>query len=118
MTIQHVYNLYDATIETYVAQFMAQHDKLMRRECENLYEQAKQIHKQNPISAQGSLFRYADSYTMIHTADFDDQTGIYTALDTPVTVCHFSAIQANDLKDSDMKQYADLINKETVKSGS
>lgn len=109
MTIQHVYNLYDATIETYVAQFFATHDKLMRRECENLYEQAKSIHQQNPISAQGALYRYADSYQMIHTADFDDQKGIYTMLKVPEVVCNFVSIQQRDLNPDDMKIHAENI---------
>ena len=86
----HVYNLYDATIETYVAQFLSSHDKLMKRQCEDLYEQAKVVHDQNPISPQGALYRYSDSFKMIHTADFDDQTGVYTSLDVPVTICKAS----------------------------
>lgn len=119
MTIQHVYNLYDATIETYVAQFMSTNDKLMKRECENLYVQAKNIHQQNPISPQGSLYRYADSYLMIHTADFDDQSGIYIPLDVPVTICNFSIFENThntplDVKtqSNDEKVYSDLISKQ------
>lgn len=116
MTILHVYNLYDSTIETYTAQFLSSHDKLMKRECENLYEQAKQIHSQNPLAPQGALYRYSDSYLMIHTADFDDQSGIYTALEVPVTICNFG-IFANKSVDksgsfspnSNEKAYADLI---------
>lgn len=119
MTIQHVYNLYDATIETYIAQFMATHDKLMKRECENLYEQAKQVHNQNPISPQGSLYRYADSYQMIHNADFDDQTGVYTQLDVPVTICNFASIQNKELS-NDLDLHTQNImqsnNHEVVKS--
>lgn len=90
MTVLHVYNLYDSTIETYTAQFLSTHDKLMKRECENLYENAKKVHQQNPIAPQGSLYRYSDSYLMIHTADFDDQTGVYTQLEIPQTICNFA----------------------------
>lgn len=113
MTIQHVYNLYDATTETYVAQFLSSHDKLMKRECENLYEQAKQIHKQNPISPQGALYRYSDSFLMIHTADFDDQTGKYTSLDVPVTICNFSIFRtcnSNSSMCSDEQAYVSILN--------
>lgn len=97
MTILHVYNLYDATIETYIAQFLEQHDKLMRRKCDDLYEQAKQAHSQNAISPAGALYRYADSFMMIHTADFDDQTGIYTSISSPEVICNFGTIQNRDL---------------------
>lgn len=89
MTVLHVYNLYDSTIESYIAQFFNTHDKLMKRECENIYENAKKVHLTNPTSPQGSLYRYADSYLMIHTAEFDDQTGRYTNLEVPVTICNF-----------------------------
>lgn len=118
MSIIHVYNLYDATIETYTAQFFSTHDKLMKRQCESLYEQAKQAHAQNSLSPQGSLYRYSDSYTMVHTADFDDQTGIYTPLQIPVTVCNFgnfaTPMESTNTRTSnvtvDEKVYSDLIN--------
>lgn len=106
MTIQHIYNLYDSTIETYVAQFMATHDNLMKRECQAIFDSAKKAHEANPISPQGSLYRYADSYMMIHTADFDDQTGVYSQLDAPVTICNFYSF-AN--KKSDIDIHADNI---------
>lgn len=113
MTILHVYNLYDSTIETYTAQFLSTHDKLMKRECANLFEQAKNIHSQNPISPQGSLYRYADAYMMIHTADFDDQTGIYTPLEVPVTICNFGSYVSQDSTPNNMtvdeKVYSDFI---------
>lgn len=117
MTIQHVYNLYDSTIETYIAQFMSTHDKLMKRECENLFEQAKQIHLKNPISSQGSLYRYADSYLMIHTADFDDQTGIYTPVNPPVTICNFGVFNntsESDVMTDDEKTYTKLLDTQTT----
>lgn len=118
MTVQHVYNLYDSTIETYIAQFLSQHDKLMKRECENLYEQAKKIHAQNPVSAQGSLYRYADSYLMIHTADFDDQKGVYTQLEHPVVICNFGIFQtaennAKAMNDNE-KTYSNIINNSSL----
>lgn len=105
MTIQHVYNLYDETIETYVAQFLAQHDNLMKRECQAIYDNAKKVHESNPIAPQGAVYRYSDSYKMIHTADFDDQTGIYTPLDVPVTICIFSQFACDD----DMTKHAKLV---------
>lgn len=103
MTKLNVYVLYDATTETYVAQFLNTHDKLMKRECENLYEQAKNFHKQNPISPQGSLYRYADQYCVYKVATFDDQTGIYEQSDVKIPVCDFREIQARELeKDIDI----------------
>lgn len=112
MTVLHVYNLYDSTIETYVAQFLNTHDKLMKRECENIYENAKLAHSKNPISPQGSLYRYASEYMMIHTADFDDQTGVYTPLEVPVTICNFGIFNTLNEKSDitpDEKAYANAI---------
>lgn len=109
MTIQHVYNLYDSTVETYVAQFFSTHDKLMKRECENLYAQAKNFHAQNPISPQGALYRYADSFRMVHTADFDDQTGQYTNLETPITIQFFADIQNKENEKSELDRHAENI---------
>lgn len=106
MATQHVYCLYDATIETYVAQFFNTHDKLMRRECDLIFENAKKVHDSNPLAPQGALYRYADSYRMIHVADFDDQTGIYSMLDVPITVCDFGNV-ANQHKKSDSQIYAE-----------
>lgn len=117
MTILHVYNLYDATCETYVAQYFNSHDKLMRRDCENLYENAKLVHQKNPLAPQGALYRYSDSYMMIHTADFDDQTGIYTSLDVPVTICNFgifnSKVDDHSSQTLDEKVYTSYINNPT-----
>lgn len=113
MSILHVYNLFDSTIETYVNQFLDTHDKLMKRQCERMFESAKQAHAQNPLSPQGALYRYADSFLMIHTADFDDQTGIYTPLEVPVTVCNFGIFNTfnSDGTTKDEKVYTELLNK-------
>lgn len=113
MTVLHVYNLFDSTIETYVAQFLNTHDKLMKRECENIYESAKLAHSKNPLSQQGALYRYSDSYMMIHTADFDDQTGVYTPLSIPVTICNFGIFNTlNEKSDitSDEQIYSNALN--------
>lgn len=105
MTKLNVYALYDATTETFIAQFQNTHDKLMARECENLYEQAKLCHDKNPISPQGSLYRYSDQYTMYKVGTFDDQTGIYENIDVKVPVCFFGDIQQRQLN-SDIDNHA------------
>lgn len=114
MTTLHVYTLYDGTIETHVAQYWNTHDKLMKRQCEALFEQSKIAHSQNPLSPQGALYRYADSYRLMYVADFDDQTGIYTQKDIPVTICNFGIFNSNENNPTttmteDEKVYSELI---------
>lgn len=106
MTLFNVYNLYDATAESYIAQFLNTHDKLMKREAENIYNNAKKMHEQNAVSPQGSIYRYADEYYIYKTATFDDKTGVYTPLEIKQQICNFGDFRIAEK--SDLETYSDL----------
>lgn len=109
MTIFNVYNLYDATAETFIAQFLNTHDKLMKRECENIYNNARKAHEQNSVSPQGSIYRYADEYYMYKTATFDDKTGKYEPLDLKEQLVNFGDFRIK--QKSDLDTYAEICEK-------
>ena len=105
-----IYNLYDETIETYVAQYMNTHDNLMRRDCERIYETSKNAYAQSPMSPQAGLYKYASNYMIYKTAEFDDQTGIYTSLDVKEPLLNFGVFQLAE-KDAEIKDNSEIITK-------
>lgn len=89
--ILNVYNIYDEALESFVSQFLFQNDKVAERSFSSYFQNGA-LFRQHP-----DMEKYPNTFKVVRTATFDDQTGRYEPLDLLVDLFDFSKFYKEEL---------------------